>query len=145
MKNNSILQFVIFFALSSCASSQAAQVSESSLQHHRWVLESVNGEAIDIQELGSIIPELEIGEQLAASGNSGCNRFFGTAVLQKNQFSINPVGSTRMLCKPVQNELEYLFLQLLGQWSTISLDAENNLTLKTENTLLEFRLEDRVQ
>jgi heat shock protein HslJ len=120
-------------------------VTEGDLQHHRWVLETMNGEALDAIKLNNVIPELEIGEQMMASGNAGCNRFFGQASLHEDRFVIEKAATTRMMCPPAQNDMEWLILQLLGQESTISIDVDRNLFLKTDETYLKFRLEDRVQ
>jgi heat shock protein HslJ len=120
-------------------------VTEGDLQHHRWVLESINGEKIDAAILNNVIPELEIGEQMMASGNSGCNRFFGKAELRENRFIIEKAATTRMMCPPAQNEMERLFLQLLGQESTITIDTDRNLFLETDQTQFRFRIEDWVQ
>jgi heat shock protein HslJ len=120
-------------------------VTEGDLQHHRWVLETVNGEALDSKTLNNVIPELEIGEKMTASGNAGCNRFFGEASLHEDRFIIENAATTRMMCPPGQNDMEQLMLQLLGQESTLSIDADRNLFLKTDETYLKFRLEDRVQ
>ena len=116
-------------------------VTQGDLQHHRWVLESINGAKTDV---ANQLPELEIGEQMKASGNAGCNRFFGTATLREDRFIIDPVATTRMICQPEQNEIERQLLQVFGQESIITIDANNNLFLKTDDTLLKFRLEDRV-
>ena len=120
-------------------------VTQGDLQHHRWVLEALNGEKIDPVILNNVIPELEIGEQMMAAGNSGCNRFFGQAVLRENRFIIEKVATTRMMCPPAQNNMERLLLQLLGQESKITIDADRTLFLNTSETRLQFRLEDRVQ
>jgi heat shock protein HslJ len=120
-------------------------VTQGDLQHHRWVLESINGEKIDAAMLNNVIPELEIGEQMMASGNSGCNRFHGKAELRGDRFIIERAATTRMMCPPTQNEMERLFLQLLGQESKITIDATRNLFLKTDETQLKFRLDDRDQ
>ena len=119
-------------------------VTHGDLQHHRWVLVAVNGEPVDAEKLNQVIPELEIGEQLMVSGNAGCNRFFGQAALHEDRFIIENAATTRMMCPPAQNEMERLFLQLLGQESTVTIDAERNLLLETNETQLNFRLADRV-
>jgi heat shock protein HslJ len=79
-----------------------------------------------------------------ASGYSGCNRFHGRAVLRKDQLSIYPLASTRMYCKAEQNDIESLLLEILSLESTISINADKNLILQTDDTLMQFRLEDRV-
>jgi heat shock protein HslJ len=119
-------------------------VTQGDLQHHRWILESINGKKIEAATLDDRIPELEIGEQMMVSGYSGCNRFHGKAALRKDQFSIYPLASTRMYCKAEQNDTESMILKILGLESTISIDTDRNLILQTDDTLLQFRLEDRV-
>jgi heat shock protein HslJ len=123
---------------------KAKVVTQGDLQHHRWVLESINGDKILAAKLDGKIPELEIGEQMMASGDSGCNRFQGRAALRRDRFIIDPVASTRMFCKPGQNDIELLLLQVFAQESIISIDIDKNLILKTDDNLLIFRLQDRV-
>jgi len=124
---------------------KAKVVTQGDLQHHRWVLESINGNKIGAAQLDGKIPELEIGEQMMASGHLGCNRFHGKAALREDRFIIDPVASTRMFCKPEQNDIELLLLQVFAQESTISIDAAKNLILITDDSLLKFHLEDRVE
>ncbi len=120
-------------------------VTQGDLQHHRWVLESINGNKIEAAKLGDRIPELGIGEQMMASGHAGCNRFHGKAALREDRFIIDPVATTRMFCQPAQNDIELLLLQVFGQESSISIDADKNLILETDDTLLLFRLQDWVE
>jgi heat shock protein HslJ len=127
------------------AGDQAKLVTIADLQHHRWVLESINGNKIEATKLGNRVPELEIGEQMMASGHSGCNRFHGKAALREERFIIDPVATTRMFCQPAQNDIELLLLQVFGQESRISIDADKNLILETDDTLLIFRLKDWVE
>ena len=123
---------------------QSSFVTQGDLQHHRWILESINGRKIEAARLDNKIPEIEIGEQMMASGHSGCNRFHGKAILHQDQFYIDSMASTRMFCKPEQNDIELLLLQVLSRESRISIDASKNLILKTDDTLLQFRQQDRV-
>jgi len=120
-------------------------VTQGDLQHHRWILESINGNKIVAAKLDGKIPELEIGEQMMASGHLGCNRFQGKADLREDRFIIDPVATTRMFCKPEQNNIELLLLQVFALESTISIDVDNNLILKTADSSLIFRLQDRVE
>ncbi len=145
--------FFLGIVLSACgtgptfpgSSDQPMTVTQADLQHHRWVLKNINGTKIDTAKLDHRIPELEIGEQMMASGYSGCNRFHGKASLREDRFIIDRVASTRMFCRPEQNDIELLLLQVFGQESRISIDADKNLILKTDDTLLIFRLQDRVE
>jgi heat shock protein HslJ len=152
---NKATTFIFFLSivLSACGTEQtpagsgdqAKLVTQADLQHHRWVLESINGNKIEAAKLANRIPELEIGEQMMASGHSGCNRFHGKAALREDRFIIDPVATTKMFCQPAQNDIEMLLLRVFGQESRISIDADKNLILETDDTLLLFRLQDWVE
>ena len=119
-------------------------ITQGDLQHHRWVLASVDGKALQSDELEGTVPQLDFGEQMQVSGNSGCNNIHGTAELRETFFVIERLASTRKLCAPRQNELERKFQILLGSESTISIDEQRNLTLDSGETVLFFRLRDWV-
>lgn len=120
-------------------------VTQGDLQHHRWILESVNGDPLPVDELHGKIPDLEIGEQMMATGNSGCNRISGRAVLREEFFMIDGMISTRMSCAPPQNELERLIQSALTSESVIRLDDSRNLLLESTYGSLRFRLQDWVE
>lgn len=122
-----------------------SSVTEADLQHHRWVLETIDGDALPIAESGRSIPELDFGEQLIITGNTGCNQLNGQAVLRDGFFLIESMTSTRMMCPPPWADIELVLLTALGSESTASLDANKNLTLATADTILTFRLEDWVR
>jgi heat shock protein HslJ len=117
-------------------------VTATDLQHHRWVLETINGDALPATESKSRIPELDFGEQMKVTGNTGCNQFNGQAVLRDGFFLIEAMASTRMMCPPPWSDIEITVQTALGHESTISLDVEKNLTLQTADTTLVFRVED---
>ena len=114
------------------------------LQHHRWVLTSINGEPLPADVADGMVPELDFGENLHVSGNTGCNRLTGQAELDGGWFQIPNMASTRRLCSPVLNELEQRVQSVLSNRSTIELDADNNLTLASDRIRLRFRLSDWV-
>jgi heat shock protein HslJ len=126
------------------ADSPTGNVVVSDLQHHRWILESINGEPIPTDGEDGMIPELDIGEQMQVTGNSGCNRMFGKAELRDGYFQIPVLAGTRRLCSPASNELEITVQGVLGQLSEITLDADKSLTLATDTIVLRFRLRDWV-
>ena len=123
--------------------SDTVVVTESDLRHHRWVLESINGEPLFAEEDG-MIPELDFGEQRHVEGNTGCNRFSGRVVLRDDYFFIESMASTRRLCALSRNELETMMQTVLSQESMISLDTENNLTLEVGSIVLQYSLRDWV-
>jgi heat shock protein HslJ len=126
------------------ADSPGGMVTASDLQHHRWILESINGEAISTGDDDGMIPELDFGEQMTVSGNTGCNRMSGKAELRDGAFLILNMASTRRMCAPPRDELERAVQKVLGQESIISIDENNNLILATDDVVLRFRLRDWV-
>jgi heat shock protein HslJ len=126
------------------AGSPTGMVTVSDLQHHRWILESINGEPISTGDDGGMIPELDFGEQMHVSGNTGCNQMSGTAELRGGAFLIPNMASTRRMCAPPQNELELTLQKVLGNESGISIDENKNLILATDDVVLRFRLRDWV-
>lgn len=120
-------------------------VTEGDLQHHRWVLESVDGRRVDPGVPADTIPELDFGERMTVSGRSGCNRFTGQGVLREDYFFIERLSSTQNQCAPRQVELEAIVLQALGSESVIRIDGEGRLLLRSAPITLRFRLEDWVR
>ncbi len=114
-------------------------VTQGDLQHHRWVLESINGSGIP--PTGDI-PELEFGEQMMVSGDTGCNRFSGRAVLWGERFYIESIRSTPKACPPAWIRIERLFKQVFRAGARIVIDAGGDLRLETPGTVLKYRLFD---
>jgi heat shock protein HslJ len=126
------------------ADSPTGMVTASDLQHHRWILESINGERLSMGDDGGIIPELDFGEQMHVSGNTGCNQMSGRATLRDGTFLIANMATTRRMCAPPRDALELTVQKVLGKESSISIDENNNLILSTNDVVLRFRLRDWV-
>lgn len=120
-------------------------VTHGDLQHHRWILESINGIRIEAEKLDNKIPEIDFGEQMTLTGNTGCNKFSAQATLHDNQIIISAMKSTMMLCTHPQNELELKLKQILGSKSKITIDDKKNLILESGDARLEYRLKDWVR
>jgi len=125
--------------------SNTSIVTHGDLQHHRWILENINGNRIEAEKPDNTIPEIDFGEQMTVTGNTGCNKFSGQAILQGDQFVIGLMKSTMMFCTAPQNDLELKLKQVLGNESKITIDDKNNLILETGDTRLLYRLKDWVQ
>lgn len=114
-------------------------VTQGDLQHHRWILNSINGEPLHSD---GTIPELDFGERMTVTGNTGCNQLSNRATLREQYFVIEHLASTPRSCSPHEIEVERIVRAVLGKESTIRLDSERNLTLQSAQTVLQFRLED---
>jgi heat shock protein HslJ len=143
MRGNVLSLIGITALLSACASTPSGiPLTAESLQHHHWVLEQIDGQPITAEK--GQHPDLEIGEQLRANGNAGCNRFMGQVEIQGQQLRISKMASTMMLCQAPQQDWEDAMTRTLSDWSTVDLSAQQ-LRLKGSQHELLLRLSDWVR
>lgn len=129
--------------VSGCASNgDVESITAQDLQHHNWQLVQIDGKDV-VNNDKQKAPRLEISEKMMASGNAGCNNFFGQAELKDNQFRIEKMGMTMMMCTGDVMDTEQAFSQTLSDWSEINL-TKDSLTLKNEVHTLTFTLRDWV-
>lgn len=128
--------------MSACASNgdNMGQLTAQDLQHHNWELVSVDGNPLTVNEHQQA-PRLEIGENMTANGNAGCNNFFGQAELKNNQFRIEKMGMTMKMCIDDAMKTEQVMSETLSDWSDITL-TKDSLVLKNSNHTLTFTLKD---
>jgi heat shock protein HslJ len=117
------------------------EITAQDLQHHNWQLVQIDGKNIAAEERQA--PRLEIGENLTANGNAGCNNFFGQAELKDNQLRIEKMGMTMKMCMEDQMKIEKVMSETLSDWSDITLTNEG-LVLKNADHELTFELRDWV-
>ncbi|WP_140063294.1 META domain-containing protein, partial [Vibrio parahaemolyticus] len=118
------------------------EITAQDLQHHNWELVQVDGKNIVLDE-NQKAARLEIGENLTANGNAGCNNFFGQAELKNNQLRIEKMGMTMKMCMEDQMKIENAMTQTLSNWSDITL-TKDGLVLKNADHELTFTLRDWV-
>ena len=125
--------------LGGCVSTSKVTTQPEQLQHHRFVLESVNGTNVSSKK-----PlELSFGEKMFISGNM-CNRFTGDGKLSDGELKVKNLAMTRMLCSdPQMNQLDSLLGAMLHDGVQVDL-TENQLTLATSHDSLVYKLADLV-
>ncbi|AOV90275.1 META domain-containing protein [Vibrio parahaemolyticus] len=130
--------------MTACASNgdDMKEITAQDLQHHNWELVQVDGKNIVLDE-NQKAARLEIGENLTANGNAGCNNFFGQAELKNNQLRIEKMGMTMKMCMEDQMKIENAITQTLSNWSDITL-TKDGLVLKNADHELTFTLRDWV-
>nr|WP_318381614.1 heat shock protein HslJ [uncultured Enterobacter sp.] len=127
--------------LAGCANDGKVSVTDDQLVHHRFVLESVNGKAVNA---GENPPEIRFGEKLQLSGVM-CNRFTGQGKLSDGALSAKNLAMTRMMCAdPQRNELDQAFSVMMNKGAQADL-TETQLTLATAEQTLIFKLADNAQ
>ncbi|HDM8212728.1 TPA: META domain-containing protein [Vibrio harveyi] len=129
--------------MTACASNgdNVKEITAQDLQHHNWQLVQIDGKNIAAEERQA--PRLEIGENLTANGNAGCNNFFGQAELKDNQLRIEKMGMTMKMCMEDQMKIEKVMSETLSDWSDITL-TNAGLVLKNADHELTFKLRDWV-
>ncbi|WP_154181250.1 META domain-containing protein [Vibrio furnissii] len=129
--------------LAACASNgDDVQITTADLQHHNWQLTQIDGQDI-VKNEHYDAPRLEIGEKMMASGNAGCNNFFGQAELKDNRLRIEKMGMTMKMCIGDVMDTEQAVSQSLMDWNDVTL-TKDALTLKNDVHTLTFTLRDWV-
>ncbi|MBR9874956.1 MAG: META domain-containing protein [Vibrionaceae bacterium] len=128
--------------MTACASNgdNVKEITAQDLQHHNWELVKIDGKNIELTERQKA-PRLEIGENLTANGNAGCNNFFGQAELKDNQLRIEKMGMTMKMCIGDIMNVEQAMSSTLSDWSDITL-TKGGLVLKNSEHELTFTLRD---
>ncbi|MGO1246197.1 MAG: META domain-containing protein [Oceanisphaera sp.] len=131
------LALVVSSALLLSACSSGLNVVDSDLKHHHWNLVAIDGAPIDTD----IKSDLEIAEHFSINGLAGCNRFFGSASLEKNHIKAEPLASTKMACSPAEQAVETAVLQTLGSGAKVDNQGQT-LTLIGDQHTLTYDLAD---
>lgn len=122
----------------------ADAVTEQDLQHHNYLLTSINGKAFATPD-NAMSPNIEFGENMHVSG-SMCNNFFGQGQLKDGVLTATGVGMTRKFCADdTLNTLDHLISQLLEKGAKVILQNNGQKLILSDNTtVLEFKLKDYV-
>lgn len=104
------------------------QIDEALLEQEEWALNTLNGEALKVQDQATISFDAE-GR---IAGNSGCNRYMGTyTVPAEGEIKIELGGSTMMMCGDDAMDVEKQLTELLPQLVEYEIDEDGSLTLRT--------------
>lgn len=124
--------------LSGCVYNSKVSTGAEQLQHHRFVLTSVNGQAVNASDRPL---ELSFGEKMAITGKM-CNGFSGEGKVSDGELKVKSLAMTRMLCHDAQlNTLDATIDKMLREGAQVDL-TENQLTLATADQTLVYKLAD---
>lgn len=130
----SVTLVALSIIMTGCVSSGKVSVKREQLEHHRFVLESVNGKTVTG-------PELSFGEDMTVSCKM-CNQFTGEGKLSDGELKVKNLAMTRMMCAdPQLNALDGTLSKLFSKGAQVDLTA-NQLTLATAETTLMYKLAD---
>ena len=107
--------------MAGCVSNGKVSVNREQLQHHRFVLQSVNGKAVTT---ANNPPELSFGK------------------LSDGELKVKDMAMTRMMCAdPQLNALDGIVSEMFKQGAQVDLTADQ-LTLATAEQTLTYKLAD---
>ncbi|MEO8665147.1 MAG: META domain-containing protein [Ignavibacteria bacterium] len=104
--------FLAFTIISCSSSNEKPAVPNTSLENTRWVLRSLNELKVFTPESGKEAFITLMSSENRARGNAGCNTFFGTYTVTKNQIKFGPIARTEMYCEQ-QMQTENNFVKAL--------------------------------
>lgn len=79
-----------------------------------WVMQDGTGPEGEFKALEEAPVVLDIEEDGAFSGTSGCNNIFGTMTIEDGTVDMGAVGQTMMFCEEEAMDLEYKYTQALN-------------------------------
>ncbi|WP_040155063.1 heat shock protein HslJ [Yersinia ruckeri] len=116
-------------------------VTAEDLQHHNFVLLSVDGQTPKNQQ--GNMPNIEFGEKMHISG-AMCNRFMGRGELNDGILSVKALAGTRMIgADPQLNQWDSLIGDVLSSGAKVTLN-KGELTLNNGKHTLVYTSRDWV-
>lgn len=101
----------LFYVLIVTIVFSVAAFAQTNLGNSRWELTHLNGKIVADSKAYIEFDENE----KRITGNTGCNRMFGSYELDGRKFNVNGVGSTKMAClQPGKMKTESAFLNAIG-------------------------------
>ena len=112
------------------------------LENVGWALLELNGKPIAATS-DATAPYLELNAaKKSAYGFGGCNRFFGSYEVGKNQaLTFGAIGATRMACRDGMNQEQELFTTL-GQTTQYRIDGSKLLLYAGDDLVARFQARD---
>jgi heat shock protein HslJ len=123
-----VAALVVAIVLAACAAPTQPNSSaeQPSLSGTTWTLTELNGAV----PLPGHVPTLEFGTDGQATGNSGCNQYFGSYTVNDDTLNFGQLGSTMMGCEEPVMQQEMIFLETLGTSAIFTINGDT-LTITT--------------
>lgn len=136
MKSTLLLSaFLLPLALTGCVTENSSSLEM--LQNQSWTLSRIDGRELQLTGRQKA-PNLQINQDLSASGYAGCNNFTGQVQLEGHQLRVEKMALTRKMCFGDVMETEQVVSQTLSTWSDVSITKKNELILKNDGHQLVF-------
>ncbi|ROU02124.1 META domain-containing protein [Marinobacter sp. R17] len=106
----------------------------ASLQDNNWYLTHLNGHPVQVEPGQQPIFIRFDGERRVA-GLAGCNRFSGPFERRRDDLTLGPLATTRMMC-PRRAETEQAFLKVLDETERFAIEGETLFLMKQAGQVL---------
>lgn len=113
MKGGTLLLCALLSGCSTLPAGKGAQVPAAPLHNTHWRLTQLAGEPIDNPSDARDVHMVLQTPNAVVTGHSGCNRMFGTYVLDGDSITFQQMGGTRMFCQ-ARMELEQKYLAMFA-------------------------------
>ena len=124
-----IVLMLALLAITSCANSTEVNMTEFDLADTEWWVEDIDGKGvIDMSHT-----TLQFMEQGGVAGDTGCNRYRGSAEISGTSISFGPMAGTRKACAPSLMDQEMKFYQAIAKVVSWEVADTGLLHLKEAN------------
>ena len=113
-------------------------VTQGDLQHHRWLLTSVDSRPVD-KTRWPVLQALDFGERLFVEGGDGCRQFSGFARLSGDQIIFSELEFSNNQCETGNTAAGAL--SITGAWA-VTVEESRYLILKNTASVLRFERDD---
>ena len=124
-----IVLILALLAITSCANATKVNMTEFELIDTEWWVEDIGGKGvIDMSHT-----TLQFLEQGGVAGDTGCNRYRGSAEVSGTSISFGPMAGTRKACAPSLMDQEMKFYQAIAKVVSWEVADTGLLHLKEAN------------
>jgi len=117
-------------AITGCANVTKVNMAEFDLTNTEWWVEDIDGKGvIDMSHT-----TLWFQEQGGVTGDTGCNRYRGSAEISGTSISFGPMAGTRKACAPSLMDQEMKFYQAIAKVMSWEIADTGLLHLKDANS-----------
>jgi heat shock protein HslJ len=129
-----LLLALLLLAITGCANATKLNMTEFELTDTEWWVEDIDGKGvIDMSHT-----TLQFQAQGGVAGDTGCNRYRGSAEISGTSISFGPMAGTRKACAPSLMDQEMKFYQAVSKVMSWEIADTGLLHLKDAdgNTLI---------
>ncbi len=110
-KTHWIVLLLVLLAITSFANATEVNMSKFALTDTEWWVEDIDGKGV----MDMAHTTLHFLEQGRVAGDTGCNRYMGSAEVSGTSISFGPMAGTRKACAPSLMHQEMKFYQAIAK------------------------------